>query len=162
MPVRRPITLDRLRLKAFPVEHSRRAPAVGLRICAGASCLVYVPDVAEIPDRPRSLRRAKLYIGDGATIRRPMVRRKNAAWVGHASIAAQLGWCEEAGVRQAIFTHCGSQIVRGNAAESDAIVRRLGVERGVDAAIAIDHLQLSVVPPLLPKRRRGTSPAARD
>jgi hypothetical protein len=64
--------------------------------------------------------------------------------VGHAPVIAQLDWCEEAGVRHAIFTHCGSPIVRGNAAKIDAVVRRLGVERGIDARIAVDGLRLSI------------------
>jgi len=160
MSVGRVITIDHLRFRAFPVEHSRRAPAVGLRICLGESCLVYAPDVAEIPDRPRPLRRIELYIGDGATVRRPMVRRRNGALVGHAPIATQLDWCEKAGVRQAIFTHCGSPIVRGNAAETHAIVRNLGVERGIDAQIAVDRLQLCLGAPSLPKTHRGTRRAA--
>jgi phosphoribosyl 1,2-cyclic phosphodiesterase len=153
MPLRRFITIDHLRFKPFPVEHSRRAPAMGLRICAGESCLVYVPDVAEIPDRPTPLREIDLYIGDGASVRRSMVRRKNGTLIGHASIADQLGWCEEAGVRQAIFTHCGSPIVRGKNAELDTLVRQLGLEHGMDARIAFDGLELSLRRRRLP---RGT------
>ena len=137
--------IDDLRFKAFRVEHSRRAPAVGLRICTKESCLVYVPDVAEIPDRPRSLQGIELYIGDGSTVRRSMVRRKHGTLVGHAPITTQLDWCEEAGVRRAIFTHWGSPIVRGNSAGIDAIVRQLGIERSIDARIAVDGLRLSLV-----------------
>jgi hypothetical protein len=73
-----------------------------------------------------------------------MVRRKGGAMIGHAPIAAQLDWCEEAGVRRAIFTHCGSPIVRGRAAQTDMLIRRLGLEHGMDARIAYDGLQLHV------------------
>jgi phosphoribosyl 1,2-cyclic phosphodiesterase len=156
MPVWSFITMDHLRFEAFPVEHSRRAPAVGLRICTGEVCFVYVPDVAEIPDRPRPLREIELYIGDGATVRRSMVRRKDGTLVGHAPITAQLDWCEEARVRRAIFTHCGSPIVRGNAMEIDTIVRHIGAERGIAAQIAVDHLQLS-----LGRRIRHSAPPLR-
>jgi phosphoribosyl 1,2-cyclic phosphodiesterase len=134
-------TIDHLRFKAFPVEHSHRAPAVGLRICTGESCLVYVPDVVEIPDRPRPLRGIDLYIGDGSTVRRSMARRKHGTLIGHAPITTQLNWCEEAEVRHAIFTHWGSPIVRGNA-KIDEIVRHLGIERGIDAQVAVDGLRL--------------------
>jgi phosphoribosyl 1,2-cyclic phosphodiesterase len=130
--------------RAFPVAHSRLAPAVGLRISAGKSCIVYIPDVAEIPDRPAVLRGIDAYIGDGVTVRRSMVRRKGRTLIGHAPITAQLDWCEEAGARQAIFTHCGSSIVRTNAAETDVLIRRLGLEHGIDARMAYDGLQLRI------------------
>jgi phosphoribosyl 1,2-cyclic phosphodiesterase len=140
--LRKPISIDHIMFKAFPVAHSRLAPAVGLRIRAERSCVVYVPDVAEIPDGPAVLRGIDVYIGDGATVRRSMVRRKGGTLIGHAPIATQLEWCDEAGVRQAIFTHCGSPIVRARAAETDVVIRQLGIEHGVEARIAHDGLQL--------------------
>jgi hypothetical protein len=73
-----------------------------------------------------------------------MVRRKGRALIGHAPIATQLDWCEEAGVRQAIFTHCGSPIVCANAAETDVHIRQLGLEHGMEAQIAYDGFQLRV------------------
>jgi phosphoribosyl 1,2-cyclic phosphodiesterase len=142
LPLRRPIPIDGIMFKAFPVAHSRLAPAVGLRIRAGRNCVVYVPDVAEIPDRPAVLRGIDIYIGDGATVRRSMVRRKDGTLIGHAPIATQLDWCEEAGVRQAIFTHCGSPIVRANAAQIDVLICQLGLEHGMEVRIAYDGLQL--------------------
>jgi hypothetical protein len=71
-----------------------------------------------------------------------MVRRKDGTLIGHAPIATQLDWCEQAGVRQAIFTHCGSPIVRASAAETDVLIRRLGIEHGMEARIAHDGLRL--------------------
>jgi phosphoribosyl 1,2-cyclic phosphodiesterase len=142
LPLQRSITIDQLALRAFPVEHSTLAPSVGLRIHTDGGDVVYVPDVAEIPDRPAVLRGAHIYIGDGATIRRSMVRRKGRAMIGHASIIAQLDWCKEAGVRRAIFTHCGSQIVRASIAETDVLIRELGLKHGVEARIAYDGFQM--------------------
>ena len=142
LPLGRHIAIDHIMFRALPVAHSRLAPAVGLRIRAGRSCVVYIPDVAEIPDRPAMLRGIGVYIGDGATVRRSMVRRKGRTLIGHVPIVAQLDWCEEAGVRRAIFTHCGSPIVRMNAAETDVLIRQLGLEHGMEARIAYDGLQL--------------------
>jgi phosphoribosyl 1,2-cyclic phosphodiesterase len=146
LPLRRPIAIDQLVFGAFPVAHSRLAPAVGLRIRAARSDIVYIPDVAEIPDRLAVLRGTDIYIGDGATVRRPMVRRKGRAIVGHAPIATQLDWCQEAGVRRAIFTHCGSPIVRASAAETDLLIRQLGLEHDMGARIAYDGLELRLRP----------------
>jgi phosphoribosyl 1,2-cyclic phosphodiesterase len=144
LPLRRPVALDRLSLTAFPIEHSLRAPTVGLRLCAGQACLIYAPDVAAIPDRQLMLQDILVYIGDGATLRRPLVRRKDGTLTGHATVETQLRWCAEAHVRQAIFTHCGSPIVRGDPAEVDGHVAELGRKYGVDASVAFDGLELSM------------------
>lgn len=135
---REPFTIDRLEFIAVPVQHSLRAPAVGYRVSAGNCCFFYVPDVAELPDASHALGGVGVYIGDGATIRRSMVRARNGALIGHAPITEQLGWCEEAGVRRAIFTHCGSAILRGDARRLDALVRQLGQQRGIEASLACD------------------------
>jgi hypothetical protein len=144
MPRQQSVTIGGITFKAFPVEHSVRAPAVGYRITVGENSFFYVPDVASIPNGLAALRGIDLYIGDGATIRRSMVRQRNGVSIGHAPIAAQLKWCEQQGVRRAIFTHCGSQIVRGHARHVDTIVRQIGCEHGIDARIAYDGLMLSI------------------
>jgi phosphoribosyl 1,2-cyclic phosphodiesterase len=138
LPVQKAVTIGRIGFKAVPVHHSTRAPAVGYRVATKAACFFYLPDVAELPDAPAALRGVDVYIGDGATIRRPMLRRQDETVIGHAPITAQLGWCEAARVRRAIFTHCGSPIVRGNARVMTSLIRQLGREHGVDAQLACD------------------------
>jgi hypothetical protein len=84
-----------------------------------------------------------LYIGDGATIERPIVRRERQrrVAVGHAPIATQLEWCTRAGVPRAIFTHCGRAIVAGPP-DVEALVSRLGRARGTHTRIAYDDLRI--------------------
>jgi hypothetical protein len=94
----------------------------------------------------RLIRGVDLYIGDGASITRSLLRRANGALIGHASIQVQLGWCEEVGVSRAIFTHCGTQIVRGRSRAVNAAVRQLGCGHGIDARIACDGDRLSLPP----------------
>lgn len=149
IPPRRSVTIDGMRFKAFPVQHSVRAPAVGYRVSVRGCCFFYLPDVAGFPDASDALRGINIYIGDGATVRRSMVRHKNGTLIGHAPITAQLQWCEKAGVRRAIFTHCGSPIVRGDARVLNTLIRRLGREHGIDVRIACDGDRLS-----LPERGR--------
>ena len=127
----------------FPVEHSIRAPAVGFRVSAGGACFFYVPDVAGIPDAAHALRGINVYIGDGATMKRSMVRRKRRTAIGHAPISSQLDWCEKVDVRRAIFTHCGSPIVRGDARKLNAALRRIGRQHDVGARFACDGDRLS-------------------
>ena len=143
LPPRKSIMVDGVRFKAFPVEHSIRAPAVGLRVSADGGCFFYVPDVAGISDTLRALRGINVYIGDGATMKRSMVRRSRRTAIGHAPISSQLDWCEKVDVRRAIFTHCGSPIVRGDARKLNAAPRRIGRQHGVEACFACDGDGLS-------------------
>jgi phosphoribosyl 1,2-cyclic phosphodiesterase len=128
--------------EAFPLEHSLRAPAVGYRISAGPRSVFYCPDVAWIPNRRRALGGIGMYIGDGATVSRPMVRKAGSRLYGHASIHAQIGWCAKEDVTRAIFTHCGSGIVGSDGRRLAALVRRMGRERGVETRIAHDGWEI--------------------
>ncbi len=130
--------------EAFFVVHSIRAPAVGYRITGGERTIFCAHDLIAIPDRKKALAGVQLYIGDGASITRPIIRRKDSKLFGHTTIRAQLGWCQKEGVPRAIFTHCGSQIVAGDERTLGAQVRRLGKERGVDARIAYDGMHVRV------------------
>lgn len=143
MPLRKPVTIAGVRFTAFPVRHSLRAPAVGYRVSAKGNSFFYLPDVAELPNASEALRGIDVYIGDGATVMRSMVRKKNGTVIGHAPVSSQLGWCQKTGVRRAVFTHCGSEIVRSAGRGLDALVRRLGRDHAVNASLACDGDRLS-------------------
>jgi phosphoribosyl 1,2-cyclic phosphodiesterase len=129
---------------AFRVKHSLRAPAVGYRVSAAGTSFFYVPDVAALLRPAEALAGVRVYIGDGATTRRSMVRRKGATLIGHAPITAQLAWCKNQAVRRAVFTHCGSEIVGGDARRLKAWIRRLGRDHGIEADIACDGDRLTL------------------
>jgi phosphoribosyl 1,2-cyclic phosphodiesterase len=134
-----------LSFEAFPVEHSTRAPAVGYRVSAGRVAVFYAPDVVYVPERGEALAGCRLYIGDGATIDRSLVRRPEpGALVGHAPVRTQLTWCRKEGVPEMIVTHCGSQIVKGELERPEAIrekLRRYAAERGVAVVVAFDGME---------------------
>lgn len=138
---RRPASIGGLRFEAFSLEHSTRAPAVGYRVSAAGRRFFYAPDVVAIRERHEALQGVDLYIGDGATVTRSMVRRRQQALIGHTPIRTQLGWCAKERVRSAIFTHCGTEIVGGDARNVQRAVRALGQECGVGARIAYDGLR---------------------
>ena len=138
-----PVTIGGIVFEAFPLEHSLRAPAVGYRISAGKVTVFYAPDVVSIHAQRQGLAGIGLYVGDGASTVRPIVRRRNGALIGHASIRDQLDWCAGEGVTRAIFTHCGSEVVRGHQ-HAVARVAALGRERGVDAGIAYDGMEVTL------------------
>ncbi|HUA84863.1 MAG TPA: MBL fold metallo-hydrolase [Bryobacteraceae bacterium] len=130
--------------EAFPVEHSILAPAVGYRITAGQRSVFYVPDLVRIRNQAEALCAIDLYIGDGASMTRGILRRRGKSAIGHCSIRTQLAWCREEGVRRAIFSHCGSEIVMSDPETVDAKIRLLGSDSGVNARIAYDGLCLTL------------------
>jgi hypothetical protein len=100
--------------------------------------------VVAIDDRAGALRGVSTYIGDGATLTHSMVRRAGEALVGHATLKTQLGWCRAEGVPKAVFTHCGTAVVESPEGEAEEEVRRLGLEKGVDAVLAFDGMEMVV------------------
>jgi phosphoribosyl 1,2-cyclic phosphodiesterase len=140
---RRRFRVAGLELEAFPVEHSLIAPAVGYRIGATGHVLFYAPDLLSIPARTAALSGLAVYVGDGASIARSIVRHGGRRRVGHASIREQLDWCAAESVTCAVFSHCGSQILREEKAARHRVAE-LGRERGIDASIAVDRLRLVV------------------
>jgi phosphoribosyl 1,2-cyclic phosphodiesterase len=109
---RRPFRIGRITFEAFTLEHSLIAPAVGYRITAGGVSVFFAPDLVSIHERSQALAGIALYIGDGASITRPLIRRRGKTLIGHASVRQQLDWCRGEGAMRVIITHCGSQIVK--------------------------------------------------
>jgi phosphoribosyl 1,2-cyclic phosphodiesterase len=138
LPLNKACRIDGVEFTAVPVAHSIRAPAVGLRVAARGQCFFYVPDVAKLDNAARTLCGAQIYIGDGATLTRSMVRRKGGTVIGHAPVTDQLAWCRQAGIRRAVFTHCGSAIVRAEHQATNAKLWELGRKQGVEARLACD------------------------
>jgi phosphoribosyl 1,2-cyclic phosphodiesterase len=139
--VREPIDICEMEVEAFPVDHSSRAPAVGYRITAGKVSIFYVPDVVYIPNRNEALTGVKVYIGDGATIKRSMVRKIDNNLIGHVPVSTQLTWCKKEKIPFMIITHCGSEIVKGKKEEIQTKLEKLAEERGIDAWIAYDGME---------------------
>ncbi|MFW6135435.1 MAG: MBL fold metallo-hydrolase [Chloroflexota bacterium] len=149
VPERQPVQITAdgashaLTFEAFPVLHSTRAPAVGYRIGAGRVEIFYVPDVAWIEDREGALSGIRVYVGDGATVTRSMVRKPGDVIIGHVPIQTQLTWCQKLGVPRAILTHLGSEIVEGDQRAVAARIHELGDERGVEEVqIAYDGMEI--------------------
>ncbi len=116
--------LARLRPSAIILTHAHPDHAAGLR--DGAPCPVYATEET------------------WSAIAHSIIRRRDGRAIGHASIQAQLEWCAGAKVRRAVFTHCDSEIVKGDARASAAKVRALGRERGIEAWISHDGLELAL------------------
>jgi phosphoribosyl 1,2-cyclic phosphodiesterase len=141
---RTPFTIGGISFEAFPVEHSIRAPAVGLRVSAGRVSVFYAPDLVYVHDRADALGGCRLYIGDGATMTQSFVRRRGDTLIGHAPVRTQLTWCQKEGVPEAIISHCGKEIVEGDRAALEAQLTAMAQERGVLARLAHDGLTVAL------------------
>lgn len=139
---RTPFSIGDIEFEAFPLAHSTNAPAVGFRVAAGNAVIFYAPDVVYIEDRAEALAGARLYVGDGATISRSMVRKPGDELIGHAPVRTQLTWCRKEGVPEMIVTHCGAEIVEGDERSLGADIRKMAAERGVDVQIAHDGMEI--------------------
>ncbi len=139
--VRRPFYVGGVQFEAFRLEHSIRAPAVGYRLNAGGASVFYSPDVASIHEAHEALAGIQFYIGDGAAITRPTLRKRDHALIGHASIRMQLEWCRTERVPAAIFTHCGSEIVKGDQRRVEEKIAALGEAAGVDTFLPLTVLK---------------------
>lgn len=139
---RRRFEVGGIGFEAFPVEHSIRTPAVGYRVSAGRACLFYAPDLVFIRERRPALSAVQVYIGDGASLTRPIIRKRGEALIGHASIRDQLEWCREESIPRAVFSHCGSQIVKGDPIEMQSRLKALAAGSGVQPVIAHDGIRI--------------------
>jgi len=140
--IRKPVTFKDITFEAFKVEHSTRAPAVGYRLTAGRHSVFYAPDLVYIYDRAEALRGVDAYVGDGATVARPMVRKRDDSLIGHVPIRTELTWCQKEGVPLMIVTHCGAQIVGGDEPAVIARIEGFAEERGVRVIVAYDGMEM--------------------
>jgi len=138
---RTPRVIAGITFEAFEVEHSLLAPAVGYRISAGNAIIFYAPDLVYIRQRRAALAGVMLYVGDGATLRRPLVRRRGNRLIGHTPVQTQLTWCAKQGIPRAVITHCGTEIV-ARERKAQARLAQMAEDRGVEAEIAYDGMEL--------------------
>ena len=136
------VELGGISLEAFAVQHSIRAPAVGYRIVAGVVAIFYAPDLVYIHERAAALKGCRLYIGDGATVRQSFVRREGDQLFGHAPVMTQLTWCRKEGVPKMLVSHCGNEIVLGEAKGIVETIEALARERQVEVEVACDGMAL--------------------
>lgn len=130
------------RVLPYTVVHSIRCPAVGFKVRAGGMTIVYNPDLISIDERDRVLDGVDAYIGDGASLTRPIVRRRDGALFGHTTIRAQLNWCKDAGIRRAFIVHCGKQIVQMAPREAQ---RRVDELAGPSMHATVTHDGMEIV-----------------
>ena len=126
----------------FSIEDLAEVLEASEAFFAGAA-VAAAPDEVELDER-RALAGLHLYVGDGASLVRPIVRYRDGTPIGHASIRDQLDRCARNRVPRAVFTHCGSAIVRSDPRVVEPRVEAMGRAVGVDARLAHDGMSLTL------------------
>ena len=144
MPLKKSVAIGGVRFKAYRVQHSIRAPAVGYRVSAKVGSFFYLPDVAKLPNA----------LGCAPRDRRLYRRRRDA----EALDGAHQGWSIDRPRRHHGSTRLVRQGARAVERFSPIVVRRscaamracsmrqlrqLGREHGIDARLACDGDRLS-------------------
>jgi len=136
-----PLFFGELKGSAFPVDHSLRAPAFGLRLSDREQSCVYLPDVAALP-RPRDLLQGTdLYIGDGSSFNSSLERMEEGVRCGHATIPRQLIWAVQARIKRVLFTHCGNAVIEDEL-RAGRMLRGLAGKYGLQAEFAWDGMEV--------------------
>ncbi|MFQ5910955.1 MAG: MBL fold metallo-hydrolase, partial [Thermoplasmata archaeon] len=143
---------DEFKLKPFhiaarPVLHSTRCPNVALFIEAEGLRICHATDVLSIgrADRIKLLQGCDLFIGDGSSLQRDIVRRGDDKPYGHASVKRQIQWCRDAGVPQIFLTHFGKAPIEMGQRVLTVELAELGRAGGVEAHVTWDGKAIEVV-----------------
>lgn len=143
MQPNRTIKIGDITITRYNIEHSIRCPASSFMIEADNKKVFYSGDVAYLPRKETFLQQVDLYIGDGASFTKGLIRKRDNTIFGHAAIATQLTWCAKAAIPYAIFTHCGTPVVSMGYEQANNYVQELGKEKNVKSLLAYDGLHLS-------------------
>ena len=129
--------MESLSAQAVPIESSknnnRHRLVSGLVLSTDIGEVGYFPDVRSSSDLEK-LQNAQIFIGSGNYFLRDKEDKP--------SIKTQLAWLKKLGVKQAIFTNLGPELLAAKEKELRTQVYNLGVEVGIEARVAYDGLML--------------------
>jgi len=99
--------LGPFRIQSIPVKHSLIAPMTTFKIRMDRFVLFYAPDLLYMRAWKQKLADVNLWIADGSSYAKELLRRKAGEIYGHASMIRQMRWRVEAQVPAIYFTHIG-------------------------------------------------------
>lgn len=88
-------SVGELRFEPVDVIHSKNAPAVVWRVSADGPTLFY-PGHRRSPGPQEEARRGRFYVGDGATMSRPIINYRDGGPNGHTTIRRRPEWYADA------------------------------------------------------------------
>lgn len=133
-----------LEVMAFPVLHSEKHPCVLYKVKGKDFTFVFAPDVLSIrkDEREAVFKNVDLYIGDGSSLRKNLVRRekKTGKIIGHASVKTQMGWLRDAEVKHAIFTQWGAEAIKMDERALKRVLEEMAAP-DLEVEVAFDGMQ---------------------
>jgi len=137
------IKLGSFRITAFRVLHSIKAPAVCFKIEVGRKTFLYAPDVIKILDES-AYDNVQVYIADGSSLDRDLIRKKNKKIFGHASLKSQITEIRKHKIPEMIITHWGKQLIE---MRDEEIMKKLEdySDGEVEIILAKDGMQIDYV-----------------
>jgi len=153
---RKDYRIGTLLFEFFPIFHSVKYPAYGIFFELEGKRIGYFPDICAFrtsKERDRILSGLDLYIGDGSTITKDLIRRhkETGEIFGHAKIQTQVKWCEKNQVPIAIFTHFGKEAVEKDERELEALLQ--GYSEKVKVLVAKDGFSYQIMETIEPIRK---------
>jgi len=123
------------KITPWKVVHSIKAPAVGYLIDDGNFRVFVSPDFLDLYNIGHKLGQIDVWVGDGSSPFRRIVRAANLKKVGHASMLEQAKRAKKLGAKMVIFVHCGKDVIEG---DEDEIIERIK-EAVPDIDVRIAH-----------------------
>jgi len=138
------VTIGDITITQYNVHHSHNAPAYGCKIVHDACTIFYSSDVADIPQPHKALSNVDLYIGDGSIVSRTtLLKEQNGVMLGYAPITHQAAWCAEHQTTDALFVHCGAEIIKAGYQSASYRLHEIGKKYGVRLTLAHDCFETS-------------------
>lgn len=128
-----------LKFKAYQVYHSKICPAVGFLFTIDNIKIWYAPDYLNLTTYSEKLRDLDIWIGDGSTVKRDLVRiGEDGIPFGHRSIVNQIKQAVKVGAKVFIVTHLGNETIEMEKELKDIL------NEDIKVIIAEDGLELSL------------------
>jgi hypothetical protein len=138
------------RAKLYPTLHSKGkiTPSYALKIETKDEIILYLSDFIGFRGAGRqaeALEDVDVIILDGSSVRREIVRRdqETGEIYGHASLERQIRMASRAGIRHALVTHLGANLVM-NPERTEYALARIGSDHGVDVEILRDGMSIQL------------------
>ena len=151
--VEKPFKIGDITCTLYKTLHSIKTPSVAVRLEHNDKVVVYTSDVLYIYNRDKFLNGATLAIGDGSSLKKGGIVRKDEELgiYGHEGIPDQIAWFLKAGVKAIAITHLGKEAIEKGDKDLEFMLQEMVKEEAnrldkqpVPIIVAKDGLELSM------------------
>jgi len=133
-----------VRILAVPILHSVDAQNVALFLkFPDGTKISYLTDVLGLRKEHRKYLRNSIYIGDGSSIEKRLVRRhkKTGQPIGHAKVEVQIRWASENLAKAVVFTHWSEEALEMGKRRLTSLFKELSRNYSIPVFIAEDGMK---------------------